>query len=255
MSGAVLAREAAARPPPIRSTGTSAATDAQNMCGRFALFAEPKAAVSHFELPELPLFEARYNIAPTQAVLVIRDDPLRGGRAAARMRWGLIPSWAADASMGAGLINARAETAAEKPAFRAAFRQRRCLIPASGFYEWRTVKRKKQPYFLHPRDGLFGFAGLWETWTRGSDAIDSCTILTTTANEVVQPFHERMPVILPHADWTTWLDAGQVPTALTPLLRPFPNDAMSAFPVDPCVNSVRNDSPECVARVAELFSA
>jgi putative SOS response-associated peptidase YedK len=224
------------------------------MCGRFALFAEPKAVASLFELPDLPLFEARYNIAPTQAVLAVRVEPLQGARAAARLRWGLIPSWAADASVGNRMINARAETVASKPAFRAAFRQRRCLLPASGFYEWRTVKRKKQPYFLHPRDGgLIAFAGLWETWNKGGEAIESCTILTTTANEVVKPFHDRMPVILPRDDWATWLDARQGSEALTTLLRPSPGEAMSAYPVDSWVNNARHEGIECVTRVEEMF--
>jgi len=226
------------------------------MCGRFTLFAEAKVVAATFELPELPLFEARYNIAPTQTVLAVRVDPLCGTREAARLRWGLIPSWAGDVSIGARMINARAETVAEKPAYRAAFRLRRCLIPASGFYEWRTVKRKKQPYFIHPRaGGLFAFAGLWETWTKSGEGIESCTILTTTANEVVRPYHERMPVILPHEEWATWLDAKCAPAALTGLLRPLTSDMMSAYPVDSCVNNVRKDSPQCVAPVEEQFSA
>jgi putative SOS response-associated peptidase YedK len=239
----------------IRSSDGNGVTDADDMCGRFTLFAEQKVVAAAFELSELPLFEPRYNIAPTQAVLAIRITPMRGGREAARLRWGLIPSWAGDASIGHRMINARAETVGEKPAFRAAFRQRRCLIPASGFYEWRTVNRKKQPYFLHPRDGdFFTFAGLWETWSKSGEHVESCTIVTTTANEIVRPFHERMPVILPREEWTNWLDAKQTEAALTPLLRPLPSEAMNVYPVDSRVNNVRNEGAACLTRVAEPFS-
>ena len=184
------------------------------MCGRFTLRTPASAIAEQFSLLEVPDLQPRFNIAPTQPVAVVRvDSPLplgeaQGARFAQRelvfLHWGLVPSWADDPKIGNRMINARAETAAEKPSFRTAMRRRRCLIVADGFYEWKTVAKRRQPMFIHLRDGRpFAFAGLWESW-EGADhsALESCTILTTSANDLVRPIHDRMPVIIaPRGLW------------------------------------------------------
>ena len=182
--------------------------------------------------------------------------PHFGGRNAAEstrelvwLRWGLIPSWADDPAIGNRLINARAETAAQKLAFRAAMRQRRCLVVADGFYEWQRTGRQKVPYLIRMRDDRpFGFAGLWESW-EGPDhsAVESCTILTTEANDLVCPLHDRMPVIIAPSDYDRWLDPAETNAQqLMPLLRPYPSDQMTAYAVNPLVNSPANDEPACI---------
>src|SRR4051812_30295235 len=181
------------------------ARESMRMCGRFTQRKPAERVKREFRLEEAPSIEARYNIAPTQDVLAIRrrDD----GDEAVFLKWGLIPSWAKDASIGAKLINARSETVSEKPSFREAFKKRRCIIPADGFYEWQRTGGKKQPFFFQMRDERpFGFAGLWEKW-RGEDGqmLETCTILTTEANEVLRPVHDRMPVILHTEDYELWL--------------------------------------------------
>ena len=222
------------------------------MCGRFTLRAPASAVAEQFGLLELAPFEPRFNIAPSQPVLVVRFSPnvVTPHRRFDWLRWGLIPSWADDPAIGNRLINARAETAADKPAFRAAMRRRRCLVVADGFYEWKKAGAQKQPYFVHLRDDRpLAFAGLWESW-EGADhsAIESCTLLTTDPNEVVRPIHDRMPVILPPKDYSIWLDpAMQRPEQLGPLLIPYPSEAMEAFPVSRLVNSPTNEGPDCLA--------
>ena len=186
----------------------------------------------------------------TQAVAVVRRAAERPGRELAWLRWGLVPAWAKDPAMGARLINARAETAAEKPAFRAAMRARRCLVVADGFYEWQRTGRAKQPHFFQLRGGRpFAFAGLWEAWRRPDNApLETCTLLTTEANELVRPIHDRMPVILPRTAYDAWLDpAVASPDTLAPLLAPYPSGEMEARAVSPFVNSPTHDSPECIA--------
>lgn len=191
---------------------------------------------------------ARYNIAPSQPVAVIRlegDPPRRG---LDELRWGLVPAWAKDPSIGNRLINARAETLAEKPAFRSAFRSRRCLVVADGFYEWRPVQKRKQPYLVRRRDGRpFGMAGLWECWTAGdgSDLL-TCTIVTTAANRLMAPIHDRMPVLIAKHDEQTWLDPHAERAALQDLLAPFPDDELETFAVSMHVNDPRNDDERCV---------
>lgn len=211
------------------------------MCGRFAQRTPAKSLGEVFGVAEVPHVEARYNIAPTQPILSVLQTP--DGREMRWFRWGLVPSWAKDASMGARLINARSETVAEKPAFREAFKSRRCLIPADGFYEWARTGGRKQPYFFQMRDeSPFAFAGLWERW-RGSDGetLDSCTILTTEANEVLRPVHDRMPVILHHKDYELWLDEDARTTSLRKeLLGPYPSSEMMSRPVSTLINSPRN---------------
>ncbi len=196
-------------------------------------------------------FVSRYNIAPSTAVPAIRAKP-EGGREVARLQWGLVPSWSKEASGGARLANARAEGIAGKPSFRTAFRQRRCVVPASGFYEWQTIGRLKHPWFFDLSDGSpLLFAGLWERW-RGPDGaeLETCALITTTPNAVVRPLHDRMPVILRGAAIATWLDPVVTePAALEPLLAPLPDDALKSTPVSTRVSHVRNEGPECVEPV------
>jgi putative SOS response-associated peptidase YedK len=220
------------------------------MCGRFTLRTPANIIARHFALLEFPPFEARFNIAPSQPVAVVRLRPKApAAREAVWMRWGLIPSWAEDPSIGNRMINARSETVAEKSAFRTALRRRRCLVVADGFYEWKRAGARKQPYFFHMRDdGPFAFAGLWETWEAFNHAaVESCTLLTTEANALVREVHDRMPVILAAEDYARWLDpAVESPQALIPLLRPYSADAMTSYPVSAKVNSPTTDDPSCV---------
>ena len=173
------------------------------------------------------------------------------------LRWGLVPGWAKDPAIGSRLINARAETAAEKPAFRTALRRRRCLVAADGFYEWQQAGRTKQPYFIHLRDDRpFALAGLWEAWEGADHAwLETCTLLTTEPNDVVRPIHDRMPVILPPQAYSCWLDpAIEDPRQLAPLLVPYPSDQMEAYRVGRLVNSPSHDAPGCIEPAEGLFS-
>jgi putative SOS response-associated peptidase YedK len=218
------------------------------MCGRYTLTTPAARLVKLFRLDTTPSLPFRYNVAPTQPVPAVRAAD--GARSLALLRWGLIPSWAADPSIGNRLLNVRSETAAEKPAFRAAFRQRRCLLPADGFFEWRKEGRQKQPYWFRLKDGgPFAFAGLWEQWTAPDGVtVESATVLTTGANELVRPLHERMPVILREEDHDRWLAPGSGdPAALRALLIPFPAGEMTASRVSRWVNDARHEGPECVA--------
>jgi putative SOS response-associated peptidase YedK len=218
------------------------------MCGRFTLGATAATLAAQFDLANVPIWTPRYNIAPTQEVLVVLQHSPQANREARLHRWGLIPPWAKDSSIGNRMINARAETVATKPAFRRAFKERRCLLLADGLYEWQRQERRKQPFYIRLRDGRpFALAGLWEHW-EGSEgmAIQSCTILTTTSNEVVGRVHDRMPVILSPTDYDRWLDPSiQEPAVLQTLLRPYPADEMTAYPVSTLVNSPANDNPGC----------
>lgn len=219
------------------------------MCGRFTLSAPGDVVAELFELADQPELCSRYNIAPTQPAPVVLWDRGRNERRFDLLRWGLIPSWADEPGIGNRMINTRAETVATKPAFRAAFRYRRCLIVADGFYEWQKLRRGRQPFYIHLHDkGPFAFAGLWEHW-EGSDgsAVKSCTILTTEANDVVRAVHDRMPVILQRQDYARWLDPElQQADALIPLLRPYPADEMAAYRIGTRVNNPAHDGPECV---------
>jgi putative SOS response-associated peptidase YedK len=218
------------------------------MCGRFALFASGDEIAQLCGLAEAPDLAPRYNVAPTQPVAAVRLDDAR--RALVMLRWALIPAWASDPAIGHSLINVRAETVGEKPAFRAAFKVRRCLIPASGFYEWQATGAKhKQPYHIRMRDGRpFAFAGLWERWQGGDgEPVETCAILTTEANAMVRPVHERMPVILGPGDFAAWLDPRTAAEHLHALLRPYPAEAMEAVPVGRYVSNPRNEGPQCLA--------
>lgn len=223
------------------------------MCGRFTLRAPVSAVVEHFAVEgEVPALTPRYNVAPTQPVAVVRvgGQGPQSCRELATLRWGLIPHWAKDPSIGNRMINARAETVAEKPAYRTALRRRRCLVPADGFYEWRKTDGRKQPYFIRLKDDeLFAFAGLWESW-EGPDHgyIESCTLLTIESNDLVRPIHDRMPVILPPEAYRLWLDPSEHdPGRLLPLLVSFQAGRMRACPVGTVVNSPANDRSECIA--------
>jgi putative SOS response-associated peptidase YedK len=224
------------------------------MCGRFQL-KPPEDWMEEFGVSEPPDLPPRYNIAPSQDVVAVRAGE-GGVRRAGLLRWGLVPSFAEDPAVGNRLINARAETVARKPAFREPFRKRRCLVPADGFYEWRRVGRARDPYLVKMRDGrTFAFAGVWDRWTRKDARIESCSILTTAANELVARIHDRMPVVLDRADYDLWLDPDAREEDLHRVLRPFPAAEMTAFPVSPLVNSPAVDDPECERPVDEPPSA
>lgn len=221
------------------------------MCGRFTLITDLEQLEERFSFHAANLsFTPRYNIAPSQAVFTVIED--EKGNRGGLLRWGLIPSWAKDAAIGNRMINARAETVAEKPSFRRALQKRRCLILADGFYEWRKEGKKKTPLFITLASRApFAFAGLWETW-RPSDGetIHSCTIITTTPNTLMASIHNRMPVILTREAETTWLDRTITePEKLLPLLVPYPDTVMDAYEVALTVNSPKNDSPACIAPV------
>lgn len=221
------------------------------MCGRFTLKC-PAAALGDWFGGAPPLdLPPRYNIAPTQMVAIVRVEPATDERQWQMVRWGLIPAWAKDASIGNRLINARAETVADKPAFRAAFRRRRCLVPADGYFEWQKTSRGKQPYYIRLSDERpFAMAGLWEVWEDSGTGLrlESCTVITTEANDLTRPIHDRMPVILPTDAYGTWL-APEAPAAdaWRDLLRPYDSAAMRLDPVATHVNNPRNDDPQCVA--------
>jgi putative SOS response-associated peptidase YedK len=223
------------------------------MCGRFALISPGETLIEQFEVsPTTAAVSAfptpRYNIAPTQPVVAVRLSPDTGERELTLFRWGLIPFWNKDVKIGSRLINARSETITEKPSFRAAFKRRRCLIPADGFYEWQRQGNRKQPVYVHARDDTpFALAGLWETWhAADGSVVDSCTILTTEPNELMEPIHNRMPVILEPPDYGLWLSPGSSPNVALHLLRPYPAAKMAAYPVSTLVNNPRNDSPQCI---------
>ena len=208
------------------------------MCGRYALAISPTRLIEAFELPpDTRVPAGRYNIAPTQAAPVVRFDA-NGARTLGLLRWGLVPAWAKDASIGSRMINARSETVAEKPSFRAAYKKRRCLVPASGFYEWRKVPGgKKQPYFIRPAaDDCMAMAGLWERWSASDkeEPIETFTILTTAANQAMEKLHDRMPVLVPREAFDRWLDPTQ---EATDLLSPRDEPALSIYAVSTRVNS------------------
>ena len=221
------------------------------MCGRYTLSAPAGDLAQLFGVSEedLPL-QPRYNVAPTQEVAAVLADG--GGRRLEMLRWGLIPSWAKDPGIGARMINARAETVPEKPSFRKAFKERRCLIPADGFYEWQKTNGGKQPFYIRMQDGSpFAFAGLWETWNGDEGELRTCTIITTAPNELTGEIHNRMPVILDPEDHDLWLDPDfDQKDPLAELLRPYPADLMEAYPVSRLVNSPRNDDERCIERAA-----
>lgn len=219
------------------------------MCGRFTLRTPTNLLVEQFLLDTTPEWTARYNLAPTQALLCARRQPADAQRHAALLTWGLVPSWADDPKIGSRMINARADGIAEKPSFRHAFRKRRCLVLADGYYEWKTEGKQKQPYYIRMQDERpFAFAGLWESWRKGQgDPLETVTIITTDSNELTRPIHNRMPVILDAADYDRWLDpAYDDKDQLLQLLVPYDSPLMKVEPVSTRVNNVRNDDAECL---------
>jgi putative SOS response-associated peptidase YedK len=216
------------------------------MCGRFTLKTSKARIKEMFRLQRIGEFDPRYNIAPSQQVLAARFEPDSGQREGVMFKWGLIPVWAKDAKIGNSLANARADTVATKPAFRSAFRRRRCLVIADGFYEWGKGDGGKVPYYFQMKDGSpFAFA---ERWEKGEEPIESCTLITTDANGVVGQVHDRMPVILMPDEYDRWLNpAEQGVETLQALLRPLPDDCMTCHAVSKLVNNPRNERPECVA--------
>ena len=210
------------------------------MCGRFTLrtnlylLAPDLGQLQDFGAPWKP----RYNIAPTQQIFVVRQGQI------SQMKWGLIPPWAKEAKVGNMMINARGETIDEKRSFKKPFEKQRCLIPADGFYEWQKVGKAKQPLLFELHDkGIFAFAGLWES---NKEFGESCTIITTSANGTLAPYHDRMPVILDRSDWQTWLGESSSKGQLQSLVKPAPDDLLSVTPVSTAVNSPKHDGPECV---------
>ncbi len=237
------------------------------MCGRFVQVSSPELLVDQFgvdEVPDPPL-EGSYNVAPRDTVYVVRDrvadDKKR--RYLSELRWGLIPSWAKDPKIGDRMINARAETVADAPAYKRAFRQHRCLVPAEGFYEWQSQGRgrRKQPMFVHRRDGQpMAFAGLWSAWRDPSDPdadwLRTCVIVTTDANRLLEPIHDRMPVVLEERDWERWLDPGiDDLDSLQRLLVPSAEDRLVVYPVSDLVNKADNDGSELVEPVEPAEAA
>jgi len=224
------------------------------MCGRYAFYLPHEAMVRLFGLEDdAPLVEARYNVAPSNFVPAIRNDKA-GVRKLSLLHWGLVPSWARDRKIGYRMINARSETVPEKPSFRNAFRRRRCLVPASGFYEWKKEGDRKIPYFISMKDTEgFAFAGLWERWREHDDAepLDSLTICTTAANDFMKPLHERMPVILKPGDYDAWLDRNNSGDEVTyALLKPWSRENLRAWPVSTVVNSPRNEGADLIEPAA-----
>jgi putative SOS response-associated peptidase YedK len=217
------------------------------MCGRFARIVSDRTLREKYRLERIAKLEDRYNIAPQQSIAAVRTA--ESGIELVLLRWGLIPSWSKDPKIAYQLTNARGETVAEKPSFRSAFKQRRCIIPASGFYEWQKQARgPKQPFYIHPRDEeLFSFAGLWETWhDPEGEIVESCVIITTEANELMQPIHDRMPVILNWEGEEEWLNPRSAPDSLRALLVPFAADQMEAYAVNLHVNNAKNQGPRCI---------
>ena len=219
------------------------------MCGRFTLTTAAEIVADVFGVAAAPRLTPRYNIAPTQPVAVVRATSA-GAPEIALLRWGLIPAWAKDPAIGNRMINARAETVADKPAFRTAFQKRRCLVPADGFYEWQKTAGGKRPFLIRTRDARpFALAGLWESWQQPSaTVIESCTIITTAANALMGPIHDRMPVIVAPARYQAWLDPALSDRAtLEQILVPYPAAELIAQAVTTRVNNPRNDDPDCLA--------
>jgi putative SOS response-associated peptidase YedK len=226
------------------------------MCGRYTVISAPEALRALFRYAEQPNFPPRYNVAPTQPIAIVRL--VEGKRQFALVRWGLLPSWVKDPKTFTLLINARGESAAEKPAFRAAMKRRRCLIPADGFYEWQAAGERKRPYYVRAKSGApLAFAGLWETWTGpNGEELETAAIVTTTANRTLKPIHERMPVIVPPDGFDLWLDAANVDaTTAAALIAPAPEGLLEAYEISTAVNRTANDNPKLLEPVAAGQSA
>jgi putative SOS response-associated peptidase YedK len=220
------------------------------MCGRYAITTAPEAIRALFGYPEQPNFPARYNIAPTQPVPIVRLA--EGRRSFALVRWGLIPAWVKDPRAFTLLINARGESVIDKPAFRYAMRRRRCLFPADGFYEWRQEGKGKRPFFIRPRSGVaIAFAGVWETWAGpNGEEMETAAIVTTTANRALRHIHDRMPVVVAPEAFDFWLDGGKIDAeTAAALIAPAPDDLLESYEISSAVNHAANDSAELLAPV------
>jgi putative SOS response-associated peptidase YedK len=219
------------------------------MCGRYAFFSPAEAVRRTFAVDEMPALEPRYNISPTQDVPAVRARE-EGRREMVMLHWGLVPKWAKDKANGNRMINARSESLAEKPSFRDAFRKRRCLVAADGWYEWQVATGGKQPWFIRAKDARpLAFAGLWERWKDPADGalLESCTIVTTDASASIKKIHDRMPVVLPEAQWDRWLDTAYSDTdQLSQLLVPFDPKALVAWPVSKAVNAPKNQGAKLI---------
>ncbi|MFQ5479385.1 MAG: SOS response-associated peptidase [Candidatus Binatia bacterium] len=224
------------------------------MCGRFVLASSNATILELFGLTESVSFPRRYNIAPGQNILAVRQDENRGTRAGVMLRWGLVPSWTASGGSNIGIVNARSETVAEKRSFRDAFNARRCLVPADGYYEWQRRGKHKQAHFVYRASrAIFAMAGIWNSHrTSDGEIIETCAILTTAPNDLVSRFHDRMPLIIGDEDYPLWLNSKVRDTeALGLLMRPFPSDELASHPVSSLVNDNRHDSPRCIERSTE----
>jgi putative SOS response-associated peptidase YedK len=220
------------------------------MCGRFNLIATKAQIMAHLGLQKLPDYQPDYNIPPGQKILsVVRLED--GGNKAVFLHWGLIPSWSKDRKISGRLINARAETLTEKPSFRKAYQHRRCLIPATGFFEWRTTETGKKPYHIHqPDNALFAFAGLWEHWEHEQETVYSCAIITTAANDKIAPIHDRMPVIITPDFYNRWLDKTNTVLDMADFLAADAYKTMLPSPISTRINSPLHNDAECLAEVA-----
>tara|TARA_B100000579_G_scaffold325531_1_gene275335 strand:- start:151 stop:840 length:690 start_codon:yes stop_codon:yes gene_type:complete len=216
------------------------------MCGRFTLRVEDEDLSDFFDLPNEVNVAPRYNIAPSQDIYTLRLTPSRREKKLGRMHWGLVPSWAQDPKIAFRLINARSETVENKPSFRDAFRSQRCLIPASGYYEWKREGKEKVPYLISHEDGkLMAFAGIWDTWINpAGEPLTSCSILTTEALPELEKIHSRMPLILESSDFDTWLSPSEIPDQ--EFMMPYQRKALKAMPLSSHVNSAANDDPRCL---------
>ena len=216
------------------------------MCSRVTLRSERDRILREFGIEQLTFdYKPRYNISPTENLLVLSER--EGQPRLAMLRWGLVPSWAEDPSIGNKLINARAETLAEKPSFRDAYKKRRCLILVDGFFEWQQVDRRRLPSYIHQTDDRpMSFAGLWETWNKGDEPLATCTIVTTGPNELVAPLHNRMPAIIPPEERDAWLDSDTPPEIIRSLLRPYEGGDLEAYRVSVKVNTPGYDAPDCI---------
>jgi len=224
------------------------------VCGRFSLSTPPTEIAEHFHLGEAPALEPRFNVAPGQWIATIARVADEQRSVLSMRRWGLVPSWSKDEKIGNRLINARAETVAEKPSFRTALRRRRCLVPADGFYEWAGRKGAKQPYFIgFEGRALFAFAGLWERWTPPEgEPIDTCTLLTTAASEQLRTLHDRMPVIVDPHDYDLWMDPDvREPDLVSPVIGRNRGSALDFYPISHHVNDVHHDDPRCLEPISD----
>lgn len=225
------------------------------MCGRFVFAVSPEWIRERFQVPFVPEVPPRYNVAPTDPILAVRvlsEDPTR--REAVFLRWGLVPAWAQEPTIGARMINARAETVAQRPAFRRPFRSRRCIVPLSGFYEWKQESRGKQPYYVCHRSGQpLAVAGIWDRWEGSAgEAIESCALITVPSNRLLEPIHDRMPALLKPEEWSLWLDPRTPLETVQDLLRPYPDEELRAYPVTRYVNDPRHEGPECIRPLEEF---